>query len=329
MLMQPLFRNKDDQRFFEKNGFLKLKHQFLNDAEIKKLSDLFYGYDNKVESNRGFYVGMEYKDKSKVKTIMQKIVELVQPKLAALFFNYKPFIANYIVKYPDTSGVLLPHQDWTFIEDEVNNYAVTCWIPLVDVGMENGCVGVIRGSHKFLNSVRPSPSVSNTVSPLVKHSQSLLPYFEWIPMNKGEILLFDYRIFHASLPNTTDAVRPAIGIWMAENDAKFCHYYSKPGVDNVLLKYKVDEEFYIKYDNNILSEMYLQGKVIEDYEISEEINFSFKEISNKEMIEKVTAAGNVKKDIPASILNVLNDDNSRSKIKTFFKKTIYSLFSNA
>ena len=152
-------------------------------------------------------------------------------------------------------------------------------------------MGVIKGSHKFFNSVRPSPS-PQVPSPLAKHMFSLFPYFELLPMKAGEALIFDNRTFHASPPNITQMPRLAVGLSFTQKSAELRHYYLKPGTKDTLLKYKIDPQFFMKYDNGTLSRMYDAGKVIEDYPLEEELKYQWKDLSKDEINKQVVAAGN-------------------------------------
>lgn len=294
--MNTFFINTEYQNFFNENGYIIVKLDSINDFVIQKLKSINQLYNHssiKIETNRGFYLGMDHPDKKLVKEILTSIDNLVFPLLKPIINNFIPFISNFIIKEPDKEGVILPHQDWTFIEDEVNNIAITCWIPLDDVDTNNGCMGVIKKSHTFFKSVRASPPVPFKSSPLSGYDEVVFPYFEWLPMKAGEILFFDYRIIHASLPNCSTLDRVAVGMWFAKDNASFCHYYFKPGPEKKLLKYKVNRDFFIKYDNKTLSALYADNKIIEDYEIVDEIKFIHESTTKQELIQKIEDAGNI------------------------------------
>jgi ectoine hydroxylase-related dioxygenase (phytanoyl-CoA dioxygenase family) len=288
--MQALFKNPDHQDFFQKNGYIKF--DVLQNNEIEELKNFLFNSGIKKETDYGFYVGMDHENKALVKEMMQKVESIAMPKIAPYLVDYKLITASYVIKDPNPKGVVPPHQDWTFVEDETQHCSVTCWISLVDTNMENGCMGVIKGSNNYFNSVRPSPS-PQVPSPLAKHMFSLFPYFDLIPMKAGEALIFDNRTFHASPPNITNFPRLAVGLSFTQATAELRHYYLKPGTKNRLLKYKIDTDFFTKYDNGSLSKMYDEGKLIEDYEIMEEIPFVWEDLSKAEMKNRVLSTGNV------------------------------------
>lgn len=322
--MAVLFLNKEIELFFKIHGYFKLENVILDKNEIDELLELKNTMlvsivNDKI--NKDFFVGLEHPNKMLVRNVSNKIISIISNKINPYLMDYKPFLASFIIKQPiQTVGDIFPHQDWTFVEDETSYTPLTCWIPLSDVNIDNGCLGVIKGSHNFLNNIRHSPPTTNAPSPLAKHTKNLIPYFKWMPMKAGEVLFFDYRIFHASLSNISNFERTAIGIWYAHNNAEFRHYYLKPNTNNLLLKYKVDADFYIKYDNLILSKMYNNNKVIEDYEILETIKIIDNQISSSKLMKMLKKAGNKKYNINIEYNNILNKKDS------FLNKVLNKIF---
>ena len=287
--MQALFENETHQADFEKNGFIV--QPVLDENDIAQLKDFLYSSGIKKVTDFGFYVGMDHEDKELVKTMMEKISAIALPKVKHLLKDFQLITASYVIKDPNPIGVVPPHQDWTFVEDEVQHCSVTCWIPLQDVNMQNGCIGVIKGSNKFFNSVRPSPS-PQVPSPLAKHMFGIFPYLQLLEMKAGEALIFDNRTFHASPPNITNEPRLAIGLSFTQKEAKLRHYYLKPNTKDTLLKYEIDTNFFTKYDNGSLAKMYDRNELITDYNCIEELSFAWENLSKDEIKNRIVAAGN-------------------------------------
>ncbi|MBK7638818.1 MAG: phytanoyl-CoA dioxygenase family protein [Bacteroidetes bacterium] len=310
--MQPLFKDENQQQFFEKNGFIKIP--VLEEKEIEQLKNYLFDSGIKKENDYGFYVAMDHDNKELVAQMMEKICTVALPKLTPHLKDYQLITASYVIKDPNPKGVVPPHQDWTFVEDETKHCSVTCWIALVDTDMDNGCMGVIKGSHKFFNSVRPSPS-PQVPSPLAKHMFSLFPYFELLPMKAGEALIFDNRTFHSSPPNITAAPRLAVGLSFTQKEAELRHYFLKPDTKDVLLKYKIDQQFFMKYDNGKLAKMYDAGQKIEDYELMEEVKFQWEDLSKEQMKTRVLAAGNEYNKVLTTHMMKLFGDQMKSGVK--------------
>jgi len=288
--MKSLFKDPQIQDFFNKNGFAKFK--ILDDEDVKELYDFFNSQNLRDHSGYGFNMSMEDEDKEKVAFIRKKIFDVALPKALPHFENAKVIAGSFVVKEKNPQGVVPPHQDWTFVENEGEHYSVTCWIPLVPTRLENGYMGVIKGSHLIYDNIRPSPS-PQVPTPLMNHLFAIFPYLEMYEMQPGEALIFDHRTFHASTPNITDDPRVAIGLGFTQADASICHYSLKQnGKKDTLLKYKVDDEFLLKYDNSKISRMYDNNQEIEGYEIVEELPYVCPNPTSEELLGLIKAAGN-------------------------------------
>lgn len=288
--MKSLFKDPQIQAFFNKNGFVKFK--MLDDSDVKQLLDYFQTQNLHDHSGYGFNMSMEDEDKDKVAQIRKKIFDVALPKALPHFENAKVIAGSFVVKEKNPQGVVPPHQDWSFVENEGEYYSVTCWIPLVPTRLENGYMGVIKGSHLIYDNIRPSPS-PQVPTPLMNHLFSIFPYLEMYEMEPGEALIFDHRTFHASTPNITDNPRIAIGLGFTQADATICHYSLKQnGKKDTLLKYAIDDAFLLKYDNSKISKMYDNNQEIEGYEVQEEIPYRYPNPTSEELLGLIKAAGN-------------------------------------
>lgn len=289
--MKPIFKNPAHQSFFEKEGYLILP--MLNEQEVLDLSTYYNSLQLKDEKGFGFHVSMDQLDKELCTQVRTKIWNTILPKMDNYLENYKPFVASYVVKESNPKGVVPAHQDWSFVDKEDDGYcSITCWTALVDTNLDNGCMGVIKGSNRFMQNHRPSPSPQTPV-PLSEHMFSIFPYLKTLEMKAGETLFFDNRTFHASPPNTTNQIRLAVGVGITQKDANLVHYYLKPdGNKNTILKYNVDEDFFLKYDNSRLSEMYENGEVITDYEVTEEKSYFCENYTSEALTALIKQAEN-------------------------------------
>ncbi|MFN8276305.1 MAG: phytanoyl-CoA dioxygenase family protein [Chitinophagales bacterium] len=288
--MQPLFANREHQEFFESKGYLIV--QALNEDDRETLRRFLFESGIKKESPYGFYVGMDHDDKSLVRKMMEVVKQVALPKVAPYLLPHQLITASYVIKDPNEKGIVPPHQDWTFVEDEDRHCSVTCWIALEDMTMKNGCMGVLKGSNSFFRNVRPSPS-PQVPSPLAKHLFHIFPYLHLLEMKAGEALFFDNRTIHASPPNLSEQPRLAVGLSITQADAELRHYFLKPGTKDRLLKYKVNPTFFQQYDNGMLSKMYDAGQLPEGYELMEEIPYQWEDWSKSQFEERLKAAGNV------------------------------------
>jgi ectoine hydroxylase-related dioxygenase (phytanoyl-CoA dioxygenase family) len=289
--MKPLFKEKEKQEFFEREGYVVFP--LLNDSEVADLKTFYESLQIKDENGFGFHVSMDQKDKDMSRRVREKVWGVILPKLGEHLKDFKPFVASYVVKDPNPKGVVPAHQDWSFVDKEEEGFcSVTCWTTLVETNIDNGAMGVIRGSHKMMQNHRPSPSPQAPV-PLEQHMFSIFPYLKTLNMKPGEVLMFDNRTFHASPPNASDSIRLAAGVGVTQKDSQLVHFYLKPdGTKSTAIKYKTDEDFFLKYNNASLAKIYDAGEVIKDYEVLEEVSYVFPQHSSEELIELIKDAGN-------------------------------------
>ncbi|MEX0810946.1 MAG: phytanoyl-CoA dioxygenase family protein [Chitinophagales bacterium] len=289
--MKPLFKDVEKQQFFENEGYAVFP--LIDQNEVDDLKRYYENLNLKDENGFGFHVSMDQKDKDMCRSIREKIWGAVVPALENHLKDFKPYVSSFVIKESNPKGVVPAHQDWSFVDKEEDGYcSITCWVALVDTTLDNGCMGVIKGSHRFMEYNRPSPSPQTPV-PLSDHMFSIFPYLKTIEMKAGEVLMFDNRTFHASPPNTTDGIRLAAGVGVTQKDAQLVHYYLKPdGKNDTLLKYKVDEDFFLKYENARLAKMYENGELIEGYGEPKEVPYDCPQFTSDELVEMIKSAGN-------------------------------------
>lgn len=300
--MIPIFKDAEKQNFFDREGYVHFP--LLSDDEVIELKRYYETLPLKAAPGTGFHVSMDHPDKEMCRSIRDKIWSITLPHFNEHMENYKSHVASFAMKEVFDRGVTPPHQDWSFADREEDGYySTSCWIALVDTSPENGGMGVLRGgSHQFMQVHRPSPSPQCPV-PLGELMFEIFPYMHPINMKAGEVLIFDNRTFHASPPNTAHGVRLAAGVGITQKDAQLVHYYLKPdGTQKTLLKYYVDEDFYMKYSNADLSKLYDAGKLIEGYGTPEEIPYTYPKYTAAQMIQMIEAAGNVYDEIMAKRL---------------------------
>jgi ectoine hydroxylase-related dioxygenase (phytanoyl-CoA dioxygenase family) len=112
------------------------------------------------------------------------------------------------IDWQPRAGALLPwHQDYPYAQDSLDG--VVYWVPLMDVDENNGCLGVIPGSHA--GGVRPVRMVVSD-----KHDIKGLELADRVhdesravslPMRTGEVLVLSALLVHRSQQNHTERAR--------------------------------------------------------------------------------------------------------------------------
>lgn len=119
---------------------------------------------------------------------------------------------NYRAKLPDQDLTVIPwHQDLAYLrpEEAGDTLVVNFWVPLVDATVANGCMEVMRGSHR-LGLLPHGPLIS---TPGHKGGKGIadtdLPPCEVVAgeVDVGDVLMTTERLVHRSIPNRSDTVR--------------------------------------------------------------------------------------------------------------------------
>src|SRR5688572_10804168 len=184
----------------------------LDQPDVDALAKYYFEHVN-LNNDALFKVGLYMENKAMIHQMKEHIKSICLPRLFPKMGNAKFVIASYVVKFPSDEGVgAVPvHQDWSFVDNEEEYYSTTCWIPLVDVKMDNGALGLIKESNHYFKTFRPSPSrfLKNT---LTNHGTEVFPYLNLVEMKAVQALFFNNATFHGSPPNCSDSIRLAVGL---------------------------------------------------------------------------------------------------------------------
>ena len=140
------------------------------------------------------------------------IESLVGPGIiGSSVYRIRPKAPGYTrgaVPWHQDSGYFLPHCDQSLI--------VTCWIPLVDATIENGCMYVIPKSH--CDGIYRH--YTGGQGGYLEIAQEDLPDPDPVvcEMRAGSVLLMTNRTPHASFENTTDIVRWSVDLRYQNSD---------------------------------------------------------------------------------------------------------------
>ena len=284
MSRRPIFTDQQLQEQFDKHGYVKVP--LLKMQEVQKLIEFYQTLNNDHVGDYGFHVSLDNEKHEFVSKVVHTIEDLVKEKAKAVFKDFQLFTASFVVKEPGLQNVVPPHQDWTFV-DESQYTSVTVWIPLQDVDSENGALGFIKGSHRFFDYPRCSPSPQSP-APLADHYVTLFPYISVIEMKAGEALIFSNKLIHASPPNITNQARVAVGFGVTHQEAELIHYYEVPGKEpKQVEKYVVTKDFFLQYNNKNLGKLFDKGERPRGWESAGVFPQQKYEISEQEMLDLV------------------------------------------
>ncbi len=237
--MRIAFNEPALEESFRQNGYVVITN-LLNDEDIERFTRFYNSIPAASEDT--FYSSHWNNDKAYRKHVDNFIRPILFSKTQDLFLDYRPVYGYYLVKMPGEKGTVSIHQDWMLV-DESKFAGITIWIPLVDTNLSNGSFQVIENSHKFLSQIRGS----NTHFPYRSNLEEVHNTFlSNINLGKGDAIIFDHRLAHASLPNLSKDPRVAVGLVVLPKEASIMHYYFEPDKKQASL-YRVDDDFLIDF----------------------------------------------------------------------------------
>lgn len=285
-----LFKDKAQQAVFDREGYVVI--DLIGQEQVEELLSFYRGLDHAPMPEHGFQVSLDNRRTDFVKTVSEKLTATVKHFVDDKFENHRLFTASFVVKEKNPHGVVPPHQDWTFV-DEQKYWSATIWCTLVDADLHNGALGLIRGSHKFYDHVRPSPSPQYE-PPFKAQLFSIFPYLNILDMKAGQAVVFNNQTLHASLPNTKDETRVAFGLGITHRNAELRHFYLLPNQEKARVhRYEVQPEFFCSYNNARLSTMHENGEQPHDLNSTGLFEYTCKRYDDQQLHEMIEAAGNV------------------------------------
>src|SRR5262245_42234914 len=285
--MMPVFHDAKLQQEFNERGYVRF--QGFGQEVIRELTETYRKLGLRDEMRAGYKVSL-YNSAVEVRRKAQEyLISKAFPHVEPFLVGRKPYMATYLVKEP-SGCVIWAHQDWTHC-NEKKHESLMCWIPLCDVNEENSALGFINGSHSYFDYIRAFPyQIGET--PVERYRLKLIPYLNLLNMKAGEAVVFSNKTIHGSLSNYTNKERVALSFALCPEDEALLFYYLKPNsAAQSLLRYEVNSDFYLEYNQPRLMKMYAQRNVIEDYPW-EEIPYQVEAIEWEEMERMLESSGN-------------------------------------
>jgi ectoine hydroxylase-related dioxygenase (phytanoyl-CoA dioxygenase family) len=244
MGIAALLVNDKCRRELDEQGYTVFP--LLDEKSVNDLRLLYERLRKDSGVNKTFYTSIWSESAFHRKSVDEGIKAIMFPALQQHLHDIQPVFANFMVKQSAEFSDLLPHQDWSFVNEPLYD-SVTAWLPLIDVSNMNGNLQVVPGSHMSSNNfIRPRfgdfPFDREKVKALLID----------VPMISGEVLLLNSRLIHASPPNTSGTERIAASVVMAPRAAELKHWVASVGNIHEL---SVDESFFWQFscfDNPVI-----------------------------------------------------------------------------
>lgn len=251
---RQIFRSIDNEKSFRQIGYVVF--DLLNKDDIENLLQFYteefsikrevYQFAEKLP----YYISVFDKNDVHKKKVDEIISCFVKPGTGQMMIDYEVFYSNFMIKFPG-DGQIEAHQDFNFVDETIYT-AFNLWCPLVDTSSQNGGLYVIPGSHNVFTTQR-GPNIPKA---LTQYNQTLKKYAQFIPLKKGQAIIFDHKLIHYSPPNQTDEVRIAIQSVLKPCESPALHYFFEEDTKRVKACI-IDKQFIFENDlwNNPLHQL--------------------------------------------------------------------------
>jgi hypothetical protein len=220
-------------------GFAKMPS--IGSDKIDVLKAAFQKYHSINET--GMFYSLYSKDDKYREETNAAIFDTLKNVFDQYFTDYKSSFNLFIIKTANTNEEFFIHQDPSYV-DELKYSPLHVWIPLDDITENNGALCFVRKSHRFFSPYRNisfNPPYEN-IRPFIRQ------YLEPVFVKAGEMLVFDPRLLHNSLPNNTNETRAVILCGLFPKEAEIVSCYRDEEVKNSPVEfYKQKEDFFITY----------------------------------------------------------------------------------
>lgn len=221
---------------------------FLNEAQLKELRALYQAEHQIADSDGGMFYSVYSRDFAYRQRIHHAIQAILQPTLDQWLTDYRTVLNSFIIKASGPKSEFYLHQDTTGL-DETKYSTLSFWIPLEDVDETNGAMCVIPKSHHWFSPYRgisfppPYQDIADTVR----------AYLKPVPVKAGEAVIFDNRILHNSLPNTSGKNRVVVMAGVFPKEAPIMTCFKDPTAKNAKIELiEHNDDFLLRYPNFLI-----------------------------------------------------------------------------
>jgi ectoine hydroxylase-related dioxygenase (phytanoyl-CoA dioxygenase family) len=192
-----------DSKFYQDYGYYLHRQPLLSQEKFQTLNDVFEELVNSSGELRSDEHDTPHFNDRRLLDILRsdEVLDIVQQAIGP---HIGLWSSHFISKEPYIGRKTPWHEDsayWNGRFDRLDKI-VTVWLALDNSTLENGCMGVIPGSHNngFSEYVEVDTKL-NTFGSEIRQDLVDLEKVVWFELNKGECSLHDGRIIHGANAN--------------------------------------------------------------------------------------------------------------------------------
>lgn len=241
-----IFKDAELQEAFDKNGFVKIS--FLSPEKVQQLYSNFTAHQKAHEAIESRYLATTHtNDPDLIRNINQEIKAVVVNELDRYFMDVEPMMCTYITKQPGEGSETKFHQDPTFV-DETKYVSANIWIALHDINHENGNLFFVKGTHRFMPSLRVTPDCPTAYDNV---KDLLHEHLTEVPVKAGDAIIINHSVMHGATPNFSEGLRIAAVMAIRSKGSEWIYHYLERGAPfDKIEKYKVNLDTFVSLEKD-------------------------------------------------------------------------------
>jgi len=239
--MKAIFKNPTSEKQFREQGYVVV--DLLDETAVNTLRT---AYDQHKENvTQPFHTTHFSTDPAYKQQVHDTISNTVFSFAGKLLNDFTPVFGNFMVKQTGPNSEMPLHADWSYVQEN-GLRSLAIWVPLVDTNKDNGCLGVIPGSHRISPAIRGPRLVQAQYENFKKWIEAK---GKLLSMKAGQAVFYDHALMHYSPPNMSAENRPALNLSCVPQGAVLFHHCVPEGKEKIQV-YKVEgNSFFIHYNN--------------------------------------------------------------------------------
>lgn len=237
----PIFKDPALQQHFEQYGYAVVK--LLDETKTLELYNFYLQHQKEHDAIGSRYQATTHtNDPELILKTDEQIKAVLLPEVEKHFEQYEPMMCTYITKRPGEGSETRLHQDPTFV-DETQYVSANIWVALHDINHQNGNLFFVKGTHRFMPSLRVTPNCPTAYD---KVKDLLEQNLTEVPVKAGEAIIINHAVMHGATPNMSQGPRVAAVMAVRSKGSSWIYHYLEPGAPfDKIEKYGVNLQTFV------------------------------------------------------------------------------------
>ena len=213
----------------------------LTEQEVEVFRSEYFAMFGNIDRRPGRFTTLQSTDTESRNIVHRFIRSHVDRPLRKFFKDFDLPVSIFYTKKAHTSGDIELHADSTLLLNHQLEPHYAIWIPLLDVGENNGTLTVVPGSHKVRGAF-----FGGSMGGYHYEIKDWLHQFE-VPlhMRAGQAVVFDNNLLHNSTANKTDTDRICVTFRLTHINSQYYNFHCADRAVDSFEMHKVSHNFYM------------------------------------------------------------------------------------